>query len=216
MTPSQEYDEKASQEYAEKLAEDPSQFYDDEPEESKAAAKAAVNAAAGKVAVQAGAGADVAAQTAPTQKEIDAFLARMTPEDKNRVLVAHGVSPAAKKQRAPKGLYQTQCVDVMKKIKPSLKYILDKHKEQHRELYMLGLFVKDYTDAAPESDDHDAYKRWLTDNKESIGLKKQTRKSTGADNVSTMTLSDMTINDDEDESEDAGAGTGADTGAGSP
>ena len=98
----------------------------------------------------------------------------------------------------------------MKKIKPSLKYILDTHKAQHRELYMLGLFVKDYTDAVPESDDHEVFKRWLTDNKESIGLKKQTRKSTGADNVSTMTLSDMTINDDEDESEDAGAGAGAD------
>ena len=174
----------------------------DEPEESKAAAKVAVNAATGKVAKEA----VPTKETAPTQKEIDAFLTRMTPEDKDRVLVPHGVSPADKKQRAPKGLYQSQCVDVMKKIKPSLKYILDKHKEQHRELYMLGLFVKDYTDAAPESDDHDAYKRWLTDNKESIGLKKQTRKSTGADNISTMTLSDMTINDDEDESEDAGAG----------
>ena len=40
----------SSQEYAEKLSEDPSQFYDDEPEESKAAVKAAVNTAAGKVA----------------------------------------------------------------------------------------------------------------------------------------------------------------------
>ena len=77
---------------------------------------------------------------------------------------------------------------------------------------MLGLFVKDYTDAVPESDDHEVFKRWLTDNKESIGLKKQTRKSTGADNASmtsSMTLSDMTINDDEDESEDAGADAGA-------
>jgi hypothetical protein len=139
-------------------------------------------------------------------------MTRMTTEDKDRELVAYGVSPAAKKQRAPKGLYQSQCVDVMKKIKPSLKYILDTHKEQHRELYMLGLFVKDYTDAAPESDDHETFKRWLTDNKESIGLKKQTRKSTGVENVS-MTSSvaffDMSINDDEDESEDAGAGAGA-------
>jgi hypothetical protein len=187
--------------YYETLSEDPSDLIN-EPEESKAA-KDAVKAAAGKVAVEAGAGADVATQAAPTQKEIDAFMARMTPEDKDRVLVAHGVSPAAKKQRAPKGLYQSQCVDVMKKIKPSLKYILDTHKEQHRELFMIGLFVKDYTDAAPESDDHDAYKRWLTDNNEYIGLKKQARKSTDA-----VPLFDISINDDEDE--DAGAGAGAD------
>ena len=204
MTPSQEYAEKASQEYAEKLAEDPSQFYDDEPEESKAAAKAAKKAADVKVAVQAAAGAG-----ADNEEESDLV----------KQLRAELAAKSAKKQRAPKGLYQSQCVDTMKKIKPTLKYILDTHKDQHRELYMIGLFVKDYTDAVPESDDHDAYKRWLTDNKEFIGLKKQTRKSTGADNVSmtsSMALSDMTLNDDEDESEDAGAGTGAGTGAGSP
>ena len=206
MTPSQEYAEKASQEYAEKLAEDPSQFYDDEPEESKAAAKAAKKAADVKVAVQAAAGAG-----ADNEEESD--LVKQL-----RAELAAANSKSAKK-RAPKGLYQSQCVDTMKKIKPTLKYILDTHKDQHRELYMIGLFVKDYTDAVPESDDHDAYKRWLTDNKEFIGLKKQTRKSTGADNVSmtsSMALSDMTLNDDEDESEDAGAGTGGGTGAGSP
>ena len=81
--------------YYETLSEDPSDLIN-EPEESKAA-KDVVKAAAGKVAVQAGAGADVDVQAASTQKEIDAFLARMTPEDKDRVLVAHGVSPAAKK-----------------------------------------------------------------------------------------------------------------------
>ena len=207
MTPSQEYAEKASQEYAEKLAEDPSQFYDDEPEESKAAAKAAKKAADVKVAVQAAAGAG-----ADNEEESD--LVKQL-----RAELAAANAKSAKKQRAPKGLYQSQCVDTMKKIKPTLKYILDTHKDQHRELYMIGLFVKDYTDAVPESDDHDAYKRWLTDNKEFIGLKKQTRKSIGADNVSmtsSMALSDMTLNDDEDESEDAGAGTGAGTGAGSP
>ena len=197
MTPSQEYAEKASQEYAEKLAEDPSQFYDDEPEESKAAAKAAKKAADVKVAVQAAAGAG-----ADNEEESDLV----------KQLRAELAAKSAKKQRAPKGLYQSQCVDTMKKIKPTLKYILDTHKDQHRELYMIGLFVKDYPDAVPENDDHDAYKRWLTDNKESIGLKKQTRKSTGADNVSmtsSMALSDMTINDDEDESNDVGAGAGA-------
>ena len=204
----------SSQEYAEKLSEDPSQFYDDEPEESKAAAKAAVNAAAGKVAVQAGAGADVAAQTAPTQKEIDAFLARMTPEDKNRVLVAHGVSPAAKK-RAPKGLYKTQCDDALKKIETTIKYIEDKHKDEHRELYLLGLYVKEFENRLPESADHDAFKNWLTDHKESIGLTKQTRKSVtpastpaGSKNVSRA--ASVALNTSFENDEEAGAGTGSD------
>ncbi len=196
--------------YYETLSEDPSDLIINEPEESKEA-KDAVKAAAGKVAMQAAAGAGVAAQAAPTQKEIADFMARMTPEDKDRVLVAYGVSPAAKKTRAPKGLYKTQCEDAIKKIKPTIKYIKDNH-NVHLECYMLGLFLKDITDVLTESDDHDAFKRWLTDNKEYFGLKKQPRKSgAGSTNVS-VALGDLSIDQgsiDEDEDEDAGAGAGA-------
>jgi hypothetical protein len=71
---------------------------------------------------------------------------------------------------------------------------------------MLGLFVKEYTDAAPESDDHDAYKRWLTDNKEYIGLKKQVRKSTNASfNTSSSFIETNEESTDDDEDEEAGA-----------
>ena len=199
MTPSQEYAEKASQEYAEKLAEDPSQFYDDEPEESKAAAKAAKKAADVKVVVQAagGAGAD---------NEEESDLVKQF-----RAELAAANSKSAKK-RAPKGLYKTKCDDALKNIKPTIKYIFDKHKDEHLDLYLLGLYIKDFENRLTEDDDHDGFKKWLTDNKESIGLKKQTRKSIGADNVSmtsSMALSDMTINDDDDESDDVGAGAGA-------
>jgi hypothetical protein len=107
--------------YYETLSEDPSDLIN-EPEESKTA-KDAVKDGASKVAVQTAAGADVAAQAAPTQKEIDDFMARMTTKDKDLVLVAYGVSPAGKKTRAPKGSYKTQCEDVTKKIKPTIKYI---------------------------------------------------------------------------------------------
>ncbi len=55
--------------YYETLSEDPSDLIINEPEESKAA-KDAVKAAAGKVAVQAAACTDVPVQVAPTQKEI--------------------------------------------------------------------------------------------------------------------------------------------------
>ena len=185
-----------SQEYAEKLAEDPSQFYDDEPEESKAAAKAAKKAADVKVAVQAAAGAG-----ADNEEESD--LVKQL-----RAEFAAANAKSAKK-RAPKGLYKTKCDDALKNIKPTIKYIFDKHKDEHLDLYLLGLYIKDFENRLTEDDDHDGFKKWLTDNKESIGLKKQTRKSIGADNVSTMTLSDMTINDDEDESDDVGAGAGA-------
>ncbi len=75
---------------------------------------------------------------------------------------------------------------------------------------MLGLFVKDFTDALTESNDHDSFKKWLTDNKESIGLKKITRKSTNA------SLNESSFNEtieesmDEDEDEEAGVCAGSD------
>jgi len=201
MTPSQEYAEKASQEYAEKLAEDPSQFYDDEPEESKAAAKAAKKAADVKVAVQAAAGAG-----ADNEEESD--LVKQL-----RAELAAANAKSAKK-RAPKGLYKTKCDDALKNIKPTIKYIFDKHKDEHLDLYLLGLYVKQFENRLTEDDDHDGFKKWLTDNKESIGLKKQTRKSgVGSTNVSValgdLTIDQDTIDDDEDEDEDAGAGAGA-------
>ncbi len=73
----------------------------DEPEENKATAKDGVKVAGGKVAVQAVAGTvavqtadvNVAVQVALTQEEIEAFMTRMTTEDKDRVLVVvYGVS----------------------------------------------------------------------------------------------------------------------------
>ena len=203
----------SSQEYAEKLSEDPSQFYDDEPKESKAAAEAAVNAAAVKVVKKA---ADVGNEESDEMKKLRADLATAKLEAANAKTEVISVK-SAKKKRAPKGLYKAQCDDTMKKIKPTIKYISDNHKGQHREMYMLGLFVKDYTDEAPESDDHDAFKRWLTDNKEYIGLKKQVRKSTNA-YASTDTSLNTSLNqtnqtieesmdedEDEDEDEEAGA-----------
>ncbi len=174
----------------------------DEPEESKAA-KDAVKAAASKVAVQATADAGV-------DPEEESDLVK-----KLRAELAAANAKSAKK-RAPKGLYKTQCEDTIKKIKPTIKYIKDNH-NVHLECYMLGLYLKDITDALTESDDHDAFKRWLTDNKEYFGLKKQPRKSgAGSTNVS-VALGDLSIDQgsiDEDEDEDAGAGAG--TGAGSP
>ena len=216
----------SSQEYAEKLSEDPSQFYDDEPEESKAAAEAAVNAAAVKVVKKA---ADVGNEESDEMKKLRADLVSMQIEKdalqkEKDIAVADAANAkaeviavkSAKKKRAPRGLYKAQCDDTMKKINPTLKYIFTNHKGQHREMYMLGLFVKDYTDEATESDDHDAFKRWLTDNKEYIGLKKQVRKSTNAyastdTSLNTSLQTNQTIeesmdeDEDEDEDEEAGA-----------
>jgi hypothetical protein len=187
----------------------------DEPEESMVVAKAAVKVAAVKVPVHP-ADANVAAQAAHTQKEIEAFMVRITTEDKDRVLVAvYGVSPEAKK-REPKGLYKTQCDDTLKKIETTIKYIEDKHKDEHRELYLLGLYVNDFENRLPfDSQEHDAFKNWLTDHKESIGLKNQTRKSVtpavtpaGSKNVSRTASVALDISFENDE--EAGAGTGSD------
>ena len=200
--------------YYEAVADEPSDFIDDGTEEGKAAAKAAVKAAAGKVAVQAAAGADAGKEEtmanflklAAENKKLkeDAMVREQTHADE----LAAANAKSAKKPRAPKGLYKTQCEDAIKKIKPTIKDIKDKH-NVHLEYYMLGLFLKDITDDLPESDDHDAYKRWLTDNKQYYGLKKQTRKS-GADSTNvSRALGDLTIDQDsidEDEDEEAGAG----------
>jgi hypothetical protein len=188
--------------YYEKLSEDPSDLIINEPEESKAA-KDAVKTAAGKVAMQ-------AAAVAGADNEEESDLVK-----KLRSELAAANAKSAKKTRVPRGLYKTQCEDAIKKIKPTIKYIKDNH-NVHLECYMLGLFLKDITYDLSESDDHDAFKRWLTDNKEYFGLKKQTRKSgVGSTNVSValgdLTIDQDTIDDDEDEDEDADAdaGTGA-------
>jgi len=176
----------------------------DEPEESKAAAEAAVNAAAAKV-VKKAADADVGnEEESDVVKKLREDLAAAQLDAANAKAEVIAVK-SAKKKRAPKGLYKAQCDDTMKKIKPTIKYIDTNHKGQYREMYMLGLFVKDFADALPENDDHDAFKKWLTDNKESLGLKKMTRKSTNA------TLNE-TIEEsmDEDEDEEAGACAGSD------
>jgi hypothetical protein len=136
--------EKGTAEYYEAVADEPSDFIT-EPGESKEA-KDAVKAAAGKVAVQAAAGAG-----ADNEEESDLVK-------KLRAELAAANAKSAKKTRAPKGLYKTQCEDAIKKIKPTIKYIKDNH-NVHRECFMLGLFLKDITDDLPESDDHDAYKR---------------------------------------------------------
>ena len=201
---------KGTAEYAEQIAEDPSDFVDDEPEESKAAAEAVVNAAAAKVVKKASDAGVVNDEESDEMKKLRADLAAAQLEAANAKAEVIAVK-SAKKKRAPKGLYKAQCDDTMKKINPTLKYIFTNHKEQHRELYMLGLFVKDYTDAATESPDHDAYKRWLSDNKQYVGLKKVSRKSTNA------SLNEISFNetieestDEEDEDEEAGACAGSD------
>ena len=92
-------------------------------------------------------------------------------------------------------------------------YIEDKHKDEHRELYLLGLYVKDFENRLPfDSQEHDAFKNWLTDNKLSIGLKKQTRKSVtpaataaGSKNVSRAASAALGIAFEDDEEAVAGA-----------
>ena len=150
----------------------------DEPE-SKTAAKSTKKAADAKEKNFQDAIAQKAVVDA-AQKEIDDIQAGMNPDQKARMLAAYGVVAAAKdaKKRAPKGLYKSQCEDALKKINPTIKYIMDTHKDEHLEVYLLGLYVKDYENSLPfDSQEHDAFKNWLTDNKLSIGLKKQTRKS---------------------------------------
>ena len=177
----------------------------DEPGESKTA-KDAVKAAAGKVAVQAAAGVDVG-----KEETMANFLELVAENKKLKEDLAAKEAQSAKK-RAPKGAHKAKCDDALEKIKPTIKYIEDRHKDEHVDLFLLGLFVKDLTDALPESDDHDAFKHWLTDNKLSIGLKKQTRKSVTpaaspavSKNVSRAASAALGIAFEDDEEDVAGA-----------
>ena len=153
----------------------------DEPEESKAAAEAAVNAAAAKV-VKKAADADVGnEEESDVVKNLRADLAAAQIDVANVKVEVIAVK-SDKKKRDPKGF----------------------------EMYMLGLFVKDFTDALSESDDHDAYKKWLTDNKEYLGLKKQVRKSTNSSFNEISFNEPIEESTDEDDDEEAGACAGSD------
>ena len=88
--------EKGTAEYYEAVADEPSDFIDDGPEEGTAAAKAAKKAADAKEKrFQAAIAAKAASEAA--QKEIDDILGGMNPDQKVRMLAAMGVvSPNTK------------------------------------------------------------------------------------------------------------------------
>ncbi len=131
--------------YYETLSEDPSDLIN-EPEEIKEA-KDAVKAEAGKVAMQATAGAGVdPEEESDLVKKLRAELA-----------VANAKSA---KERAPKGSYKTKCEDALKIIKPTIDYIFDNHKDDHLGLYLLGLYVKDFENRLPSDNaEHEAFKK---------------------------------------------------------
>ena len=148
----------SSQEYAENRSEDPSQFYDDEPEESKAAAKAAVNAAAGKVAKEAAptaknaADAKVAAAQAKrfqaalaekaekeaAQKEIDDIMEKLSPDQKGRLLAAMGVvaSPLSSLPRV-KYDHEATLKLLIKNTKPAVA-LMETLKEDYESVVYMG------------------------------------------------------------------------------
>jgi hypothetical protein len=121
-----------TKEYYEMLTDEPSDFIDNGPVESKAAAEAAVNAAAAKV-VKKATDADVGnEEESDVVKKLSQDLAVAqidAANDKAEVIAVK--SP--KKKRAPKGLYKSQCDDTMKNIKHTINYIATHHKGQHRE-----------------------------------------------------------------------------------
>jgi hypothetical protein len=98
--------EKGTAKYYEMLADDPSDFIDDGPEESKAT-KAAVKAAASKV-VKKAADADVGnEEESDVVKRLREDLAAAQLDAANAKAEVIDVK-SAKKKRAPKGLYKTQ------------------------------------------------------------------------------------------------------------
>ena len=219
-TPSQEYDEKASQEYAEKLAEDPSQFYDDEPEESKAAAKAAVNAAAGKVAKEAvptakkAADAKVAAAQAKrfqaalaekaakdaAQKEIDNITENMNPDHKGRLLAAMGVV-ASPLSSLPRVKYDHEAtLKLLVKTTAPVRAVMEKVMDDYESVVYMGALC-DYwksriTQDRAQINGHAAFKKYFKKVQHLHGLPER-----GV----TEAFGDISF----DEDEEAGAGAGA-------
>ena len=204
MTPSQEYAEKASQEYAEKLAEDPSQFYDDEAEEktgpnvtpkaTKATAKAIAKSA------------EKAAAQAAHDKKVADIKALMTPEQLAMLLAA------ARTERMPHGeqakIHKDNLTKAMANIEETMNDIKTKHDGKFFELHMLMLFCDEWKQSLLDVDEVDKFTKWLGtgDTKTNLGLSKKGGKAILSIAPSPNVSRGVTPGFDFSINEDAGAG----------
>ena len=213
----------SSQEYAEKLSEDPSQFYDDEPEESKTAATAA-NAASGKVAKKVADGKvakkaadakeknfqDAIAEKAAketAQKEIDTILAGLKPDQKAKLLAAQGVvaSPGSAPRRSDYD-HETKQMNLVKNTAP-VRALMETLKDDYECVYYMGalcdywksLMLLDRT----QDNEHTCFINYFKKERHLFGLPLYVPASPGSKNVSRGVT--PFVNEDEE----AGAGAGS-------
>jgi hypothetical protein len=134
--------EKGTAAYYEAVADEPSDFIDDGPEEGTAAAKAAKKAAAGKVALQAKNFQDAIAEKAAketAQKEIDVILAGLKPDQQTRLLAAMGVvaAPSTSAPRVGRYDHEASLKRLMVDIAP-VRAVMETHKDNYWAAYYMG------------------------------------------------------------------------------
>jgi hypothetical protein len=180
----------------------------DEPGESKAA-KAAVKAAAGKVAKKAAEAQEKNFQTAldekaakdAAQKEIDTILAGLKPDQKAKLLAAQGViaTPASPLSRRSDYDHETKQKNLVKDTAP-VRVQMEKLKDDYECVHYMGALCDYWKSLMPldrtQTNEHVAFLRYFKKDRHLYGLPEIAPASPGSKNVSRGTTPGP-INEDE-------------------
>ena len=204
--------EKGTAEYYEAVADEPSDFIDDEPEEGKAVAKAAVNAAVGKVTKKA---ADVKeknfqdaiAEKAAHDKAVADVKAKLTTEEKAILLadyMAQQPTPSPLSRRSDYD-HETKQKNLVKDTAP-VRVQMEKLKDDYECVHYMGALCDYWKSLMPldrtQTNEHVAFLRHFKKDRHLYGLPEVIPASPGSKNVSRGVT--PFVNEDEE------AGTGAD------
>jgi hypothetical protein len=200
---------KGTQEYAEAVADEPSDFIDDEHEESKTAT---VNAADTKVAKKAKDAKEENFQTTLTekvvvetaQKEIDDFVAKMKPDQQTRMIVVMGVVDVSSTVTSPLSRtnydHETKQKNLVKNTVP-VRVHMGKLKDDYESVVYMGAFCDYWKTLMPldrsQTNEHVAFMKYFKKERHLYGL--PVPASSGSKNVSrgVTPLGDLSINEDE-------------------
>ena len=199
----------------------------DEPEESKAAAKAAKKAADGKVAkkvvdakeknFQDAIAEKAAKETA--QKEIDTILAGLKPDQKAKLLAAQGVVAAASVTSKAKYDHETTKKNLVKNTAP-VRALMETHKDDYDAVYYMCSLSTHYMSLhninEPENkikkNAHAAFAKYFKKYQHEHGLPPATPSSAGSKTSSrtasraASVIDEGSMEENESADEDTGAG----------
>ena len=191
--------EKGTAEYYEAVADEPSDFIDDGPEEGKVEAKASKKAADGKVAKKAAdakeknfqAALDEKAGKETAQKEIDAILAGLKPDQQTRLLAAMGVVAAPSVAASPLSRttydHETKQKNLVKDTAP-VRVQMEKLKDDYECVHYMGALCDYWKSLMPldraQANEHTCFINYFKKERHLFGLPLYVPASPGSKNVS--------------------------------